>query len=109
MIQISIKNIPNQSLNILLDNNNYNIRLHACEDKNSLLTGVTAVDIIRNNVRIVSGMRAVSGTPLIPYRYLQDGNFIFTTDNDMYPNWNLFGINQFLIYASAAEIRALTL
>lgn len=104
MIQIPLQNIANQSLNIVLDNNNYTIRLHACEDTNSLITGITAVDIVRNNVVIVSGMRAVCGTQLIPYQYLVDGNFIFVTQNDMYPNWNLFGITQFLIYASQAEI-----
>ena len=104
MINIPLQTIANQSLNIVLDGNNYTIRLHACEDKNSLVYGVTAVDIVRNNIVIVSGMRAVCGTPLIPYAYLENGNFIFVTQNDEYPNWNYFGINQFLIYASQAEL-----
>lgn len=104
MINIPLQTIANQSLNIVLDQNNYNIRLHACEDTNSLVYGITAVDIIRNNIVIVSGMRAVAGTPLIPYSYLESGNFIFVTQNDEYPNWNYFGINQYLIYASQAEL-----
>lgn len=97
MINISLQTIANQSLNIVLDGNNYTIRLHACRE-------IMAVDIIRNNIVIVSGMRAVAGTPLLPYSYLEDGNFIFVTQNDEYPNWPYFGINQFLIYASQAEL-----
>lgn len=120
MINIPLQNIANQSLNIVLNNNNYIIRLHACEGSittgavidrtalDSLGTSITAVDIIENNVTIVTGMRAVCGTPLLPYLYLQsDGNFIFVTNNDEYPNWRLFGINQYLIYATPTEIEEL--
>lgn len=114
MIQIPVTNIPNQSLNIVLDNNNYLIRIHACQDVSTKGTsirilgqGILAVDIIRNDEVIVSGSRAVCGYPLIPYKYLEDGNFIFTTENDQYPNWRLLGINQFLIYASQAELEAI--
>jgi hypothetical protein len=97
MINIPISNIPNQSLSIVLDDNNYTIRLHTCNN-------IVAVDIVRNSETIVSGMRATCGTSLIPYSYLQDGNFIFVTQNDEYPNYNLFGLTQFLIYASLDEI-----
>lgn len=120
MINIPLQTIANQSLNIVLNDNNYVIRLHACEDSivtgsiidrtalDSLGTSITAVDIIENNITIVTGMRAVCGTPLLPYSYLQgDGNFIFVTNNDEYPNWRLFGINQYLIYATYNEIKAL--
>lgn len=116
MIKIPLTNIPNQSLNIVLDGNNYVIRIHACGDSTisasvaslrTLGNGILAVDIIRNDVVIVTGMRAVSGTPLIPYTYLEDGNFIFITQNDQYPNWRLLGINQFLLFASQAELDAL--
>ena len=100
MIQIPITNIVNQSLTILLDENNYNIRLHTSQN-------ITSVDITRNNIVIVEGMRAVCGTPLIPYTYLEDGNFIFVTQNDQYPIYELFGITQFLIYASQTEIEAI--
>lgn len=104
MITIPISNIPNQSLSIALDGNNYTIRLHACSDVLAVGVGIMAVDIARNTTAIVTGTRAVHGFPLIPYRYLEDGNFIITTNNDEYPNWRLFGINQFLVYASMTEI-----
>lgn len=111
MIKVPVTNIPNQSLNIILDGDNYVIRIHACSDTSInttsirvLGTGILAVDITRNDQVIVTGMRAVCGTPLIPYKYLEDGNLIFTTQNDQYPNWRLLGVNQFLIFASQAEI-----
>jgi len=49
-------------------------------------------------------MRAVSGFPLIPYSYLQNGNFTFITSNNEYPDWRQFGITQYLIYASKSEL-----
>ncbi len=120
MINIPLQNIANQTLNIVLNDNNYIIRLHACEDfvttgsiidrtdLDFLGTAITSVDIIENNTVIITGMRAVCGTPLLPYSYLQgDGNFIFVTNNDEYPNWRLFGINQYLIYASPSEIEVI--
>ncbi len=57
-----------------------------------------------NNVLILSGIRAVAGFPVIPYDYLQNGNFVFVTANDEYPIYTRFGIDQFLIYASPDEI-----
>jgi hypothetical protein len=106
MINIPVSNIPNQSLSIQIDNINYIIRIHACNDNQDLGTNILAVDIIKDNTIVVTGMRAVSGTPLLPYPYLTtDGNFIFVTQNDEYPNWRLLGVNQYLIYVSFSEIR----
>jgi hypothetical protein len=66
-----------------------------------------AIDIIRNGTPIISGSRMVPGYPLIPYNYLEDGNFTMLTEDDAYPDYSQFGISQFLIYASQAEIAAL--
>jgi len=107
MIQIPITNIPNQSFSINLDGNQYDIRIHACGDNIVPGSMVMAVDIVRNNVAIVTGMRAVPGFPLIPAKYLENGNFIFSTQNDDYPDWNQFGITQYLIFASESELQTL--
>lgn len=104
MIQIPLQNIPNQSLSIQLDENQIDINFHATQDNIDGTSGVTAIDIVINNVVIVSGMRAVFGTPIIPYIYLQDGNFAFITQGDEYPDWRQFGITQFLVYASESEL-----
>lgn len=108
MIVIPITNIPNQSLSIPLDDNNYEIRIHCCNDNFELGTSIMAVDIFKNDEAIVLGMRAQCGTPLLPFPYMQtDGNFIFVTSNDEYPNWRLFGVNQYLIYVSRTELQGI--
>lgn len=104
MINIPLNNIANQSFNIVLDNNNYFFNIRFCRNSGALGVGIMAVDITRNDSIIETGFRAVPGYPLIPYKYLQNGNFTFVTQNDMYPDWRLFGINQFLIYASKEEL-----
>jgi hypothetical protein len=107
MIQIPLQNIANQSLSIQLDENQFDLNFHATQDNIDGSSGVTGVDIVMNNVVIVSGMRAVFGTFLIPYIYLENGNFAFVTQNDDYPDWRQFGITQFLIYASQSELETI--
>lgn len=109
MINVPIINIPNQSLSINLDNNQYDITIHATQDNPDGSTGIMAIDLTINNSIILSGIRAVSGFPLIPYQYLVDdnGNFTFITVNDDYPDWRQFGITQYLIYASNSELKAI--
>lgn len=97
MQQINLQAVPNQSFTIQLNSNLYDF---------AVKTGgnFTFVDIIRNGTSIVLGMRAVAGTPLIPYRYLEEGNFLFITANQEYPFYAQFGLNQTLIYASQDEV-----
>lgn len=100
MLFIPLANVPNQSFSIVLDNNQYDISLY-------VINNVSAIDIIRNNVTILLGQRVVPNYPVIPYRYLEDGNFIFVTENDDYPIYTSFGISQFLFYFSQDEINTL--
>lgn len=65
------------------------------------------VDIVRNETPVVSGMRAVAGTFLIPYKYLESGNFLIITANEEYPDYRQFGVSQYLIYFPQAELEAL--
>lgn len=107
MIQIPLTVNPNQALTITLDSNIYDINIQACRDNADGSTGVLGVDITRNGVVIVTGVRPVAGFPIIPAEYLEDGNFIFSTMNEEYPDWRQFGTTQYLIFASKAEIEAL--
>lgn len=94
---ITLQAIPNQSFNIQLDNALYKIAVK-CGG------AFMFVDIIRNGEPIVLGMRAVTGAFLIPYKYLEIGNFIFTTRNEEYPTYVQFGVNQYLFYFSQTEL-----
>lgn len=100
LVGISLQTLPNQNLTTTLNNNNYAIQLKNCG-------GSMVVTIIRNGVTLVQNLICVAGTPLIPYQYLEDGNFLFLTNDSELPDYTQFGITQFLIYASPSELEAL--
>lgn len=100
MIFVPISAIPNQSFSITLDGNQYDLALY-------LTTNIMAMDVIRNNVPIVMGIRLVPYVGIIPYKYLEDGNFFFNTENGDYPSYDQFGVTQQLYYLSQAEIDAI--
>ena len=96
---IEIQPIANQTLSIDLDDERWELTLKS--------TGSAGLaDISRGGVLLLQGIRVVAGTPIIPYSYIQSGNFVITTDNGEIPNYQRFGVNQFLIFASRAELVA---
>ncbi len=97
MILISLATIPNQSLSIRLSDHLYNIIIKETN-------GCMSATVVRDNITILSNTRIVAGFPIIPYRYLEAGNFIVTTLDDELPYWDKFQISQFLIYASGVEL-----
>lgn len=99
MIDIGIAALPNQSLTIQLDERFYEIELREAN-------GVMSATITRDGVTLVSNIRVTAGTPLLPYRYQESGNFIMTTDGEAIPYWDQFNVTQFLVYLSAAELAA---
>lgn len=100
MITIPLSAIPNQTFSIALDSNNFNISLYATGN-------VMAADITINNVITLTSVRVVPGSLIIPYEYLEYGNFALITLNDAYPYYTEFNVTQFLIYISAAELEVL--
>ena len=108
MINIPLQAVPTQSLSIQLSNNNFNIRIHTCDNTPQTPGSmVTVFTVSINDVLIVSDVRIVPSTALINYEYLENGNFYFITENDDYPDYTLFGVSQFLIYASPDELGAI--
>lgn len=110
MQNVPITNVPNQSFSIQLEGIWYDFTFRMCATAIGAspfyLAPTMAVDIVRDNVAIVTGQRCVANFWLIPYRYLEQGNFFFVTDNDDLPDWNQFGITQFLMYATVEELAA---
>lgn len=102
MKNISLQAIPNQSLSIRLDNNIYDIVIKEAN-------GIMGVSITRDNILLNANIRAVSGSPIIPYKYqyIKYGNFVFLTNNEEYPYYTQFGITQSLIYINAQELEAI--
>ena len=64
-------------------------------------------DLEQDGTTILTGSRVLAGEPLIPYEYLEAGNFILLTINDELPSWKEFGATQKLIYLTGAEIEAI--
>lgn len=107
MIIVPTSAIPNQSLSINLDGNVYDVRIRACNDSGIPGNVVMAFDIAINGTEIVTGTRAVPDFPLIPYGYLENGNFVLATVDGDYADWREFGITQNLVYVSQAELDAI--
>lgn len=100
MIIIPLQAIPNQSLSIQLNDNNFDIRIRACGN-------ISAISISANGSLIIQNQRMVPEGPLIGYKYLENGNFYMLTENDEYPDYNFFGVTQYLIYALPSELEAI--
>ena len=63
-----------------------------------------AVTVIRDGEMIVNNRRAVAGMPIIPSRYLNDGNFIIVTDNDELPYYTNFEGDNVFVWVTNEEI-----
>lgn len=99
---VPIQAIPNQQFSITLGGAFYDITIAEAR-------GIMAASITRNNVVILEGIRMVAGSPVIPARYQEDGNFMMITTGFELPHYTGFGVRQFLVYFSVAELEALRL
>lgn len=115
MISIELAAVPSQSFSVTIDNNVWDITIRQTQGTNTIqnqtVVAVTDVlmscDISLNNVVLQQGIRLTSGLPLLPFKYQEQGNFLLVTANDDYPDYQQFGISQFLYYASSSEMAAL--
>ncbi len=96
-INIPLEAIANQELTITLEGARYNLSI-----KQSILC--MEMSIVRDGAVIITGMRLVAGSPVIPYKYLERGNFLFLTENDDLPWWEKFGATQSLLYLTIDEM-----
>lgn len=100
MIDIDLAAIPNQTVSIRLDDRLYKITIRETR-------GVMAADITRDDEMVVQGARIVAGTPILPYLYQEEGNFVLLTEDEEYPYYSKFGDSQSLVYVTPAEIETL--
>jgi len=100
MIDIAIQALPNQNLSVQLDEFRYDLTIKEAN-------GVMSMSVVRDDVVIVSNVRLVSGSPVLPYRYQERGNFVLTTVAEELPYYPAFGVTQFLVYLSDAEVSEL--
>ncbi len=101
MQNITLQSIPSQVAIVTLDDFRYEITIKDAG-------GFMVCGIVRDGVIILEpGFRIVNGEPLIPYRYLEGGNFAFDIPEDEKPNYEQFQVTQFLVYASPEELESI--
>lgn len=94
---ITVEPLPSQSFSVTLNNARFDIRIVETN-------GVMSASISMNDTILIENVRITAGTFLLPYRYQENGNFIFFNMNDeiiYYPN---FGSTQTLAYLSPADL-----
>jgi hypothetical protein len=99
MIDVAIAAVPNQELTIQLEGIIYDIALREAN-------GIMTASITRDGTPVARNTLAVAGTPLLPYRHQEAGNFLFTTEDEALPYYDQFGLTQFLVYVTADELAA---
>lgn len=99
MVEIPIIAVPNQTFSVQLEDSIYQITLR-------FVINFIIADIIRDTETVITGIRVMPNAKIIPFRYLEKGNFFLLTANRNYPDYNQFGITQFLVYATEDELEA---
>lgn len=102
MVQVlALKAIPKQSLVIVLDSVLYSIDVLSTN-------GCMSLNITRANVPVVTGQRVVAGQLVLPFKKEEgnQGNFMFLTQGDDLPAYDLFTTTQAFLYASNDELAA---
>lgn len=97
---VPLANIPNQVFTVTLDGARWVL---AIKEANAVMVA----DVSLDGTVLLSGTRVLAGEALIPYRFLQHGNFLALTSGDNLPWWSQFGVSQVLVYLSAAEMASL--
>lgn len=100
MKTIAIQAIPNQAFTVNLDSERFNFTIKETR-------GCMSVSITRDDIILVENIRMVAGTPLIPFKYLQEGNFFLITESQELPYYTQFGVTQQLVYLTIDEVNAL--
>lgn len=98
-LTIPISSTPNQELSVELEGSLYIIVLQS-------ITGTMTVTLTRDDALLLSGIRIIPNAPLIPFQYLSKSNFVFISNDDQLPNFELIDISQFLVYMTEAEMDA---
>lgn len=91
---------PNQEFTVRLSDRRFTLRLKEAN-------GVMVADVTIDDLVKLEGTRVLAGEPIIPYAYLEAGNFMVLTDNDALPDYREFGTTQTLVYLTPEEIAAL--
>ncbi|EJF89118.1 phage baseplate plug family protein [Bartonella tamiae] len=97
MRTINLISVPAQTFSLRLDNKRFRLRINEG-------LGTMLADIDVDGTKIINATRILAGQPLIPYQWLEHGNFIMLTEKGDLPDWHLFNKDQTLIYLTKEEM-----
>lgn len=100
MIEVPLSPVPNQSFSIQIEQRLYDITVTEAN-------GCMAISVSRDGVEIVSATRLVGGSPVLPYRYQEAGNFALLSNAEELPYYTAFGVTQSLVFLSESELLAI--
>lgn len=101
MIDIALQPVANQELSIPLEGARYVLTFKEAN-------GVMVATVVRDDVVVARNTRVVADDLILPYRaqWFGFGNFVLFTQDEEIPYYDQFGITQFLVYATVAELAA---
>lgn len=100
MQSIPIQAIPSQTFNYVDSlSNSWNIGIRSIGMQMAFTFSLNGTTLIQN-------ISAVAGYRIIPYDYLETGNFVLITQSYQVPDYTQFGTTQSLIFLTQAEIDA---
>lgn len=97
MFQIPVDSLPSQELAVELDGSRYVLRLFSA-------AGLMFMDITRDEQVVILAAKCLPNQRIIPFRYLESGNFFFETPNDEYPDYTKFGDTHLLFFVTQGEL-----
>lgn len=108
MLEIPLKDIPNQELSVTINGYLYGIRLRYYAP----LEDVEGIMFIRmklgDSQEWRGSVRCLPNQLVMPYTYLtQGGNFLWICQDDEYPNYTKFGTLHKLVFLTNEEIEGI--
>lgn len=101
MQTIAFQSIPSQVFNYIDPaGNQWDIGIR-------LVSQQVAFSFTLNGATLITGITAVPNVPIIPYQYLENGNFLITTQNQQIVDYTQFGLTQTLYFLEPADLAAL--
>lgn len=100
MKRIPLIAAPNQRLTVTIDRVRYGLAL-------KMARGVLTCSVSVNGADILTGGRVLAGELIIPYRYLETGNFLLRTPDGELPDWRQLGTTHRLYFLTAVELGAI--
>lgn len=97
MNSISVEPIPRQALSVSVNGARFDFNI--CETK-----GVMSATVVMNNQVIIQNVRLTAGEFILPYRYEENGNFMFFNLGDEIIYYPRFGVSQHLNYFSPQDL-----